>query len=153
MSRWWEVLEKHLPNYSSYAFRVSFAAAVATGATAAFFAAAFAALFFFAQRFCCASAIFLRLSGLTTRFAVLAILLREAALRTRFLGALGMVAMAGFRPGLAEVGVEPSRASSAAIAWSIWSRSARRAARICAVSMYRLAPSTGDGNSIMSLAQ
>src|ERR1039457_6267520 len=72
MSRRWEVLEKHLPNYSSYAFGGSFAAAVATGATAAFFAAAFAALFFFVQPFCCASAIFLRLSGLTTRLAVLA---------------------------------------------------------------------------------
>ena len=41
---------------------------MATGAEAAFFAAAFTARFFFAQRFCCASAIFLRLSGLTTRF-------------------------------------------------------------------------------------
>ena len=114
-----------------YAFGASFAAAVATGAAAAFFAAAFTARFFFAQRFCCASAIFWRLSELTTRFvavlvaaffgatffaagalaagffsaaflaaqrclAASAIFFRDAALMTRFLGAAGTVAVAGF---------------------------------------------------------
>jgi hypothetical protein len=59
------------PRNSCYALGAA-AAAVATGTAAAFLAEPLAADFFFAQRFFCDSAIFLRLSALITRLAALA---------------------------------------------------------------------------------
>src|SRR5208282_1276939 len=83
----------------------------------------FSAAFFDAQRCLAASAIFFR----------------DAALITRFFGAVGKVEAAGFRPGLVGEEVVPSclasSASRAAIAWSMRSRSERRAARIAVVSI------------------
>ncbi len=116
-------------------FRAPFAAGEATGealadftvfgaTAAAFLEAAFTALFFFAHRFCCASAIRWRASELMTRFAALGLVPSA--------GEIVLVAV------LAEETIAPLRASSAAIAWSMRSRWTRRSVRNCAVSIWAL---------------